>query len=497
MVEPLRGGRAGLRPATRPARRLATHPGRAGRGLGHALVLLGVAVLALVGAGATPIPARPEGGLAPPRPARARPLTAPPAAPGTYHTIRETTLWSSSGADAVAFGTLARWSLVEVRSAQGDRLLAIVPDAEGAQQSGSAWVDAVDLEPGPLAGRWAQSEVPTGLWSGPDDGAQLFTVVGEGAPFRLLGPVRAARLYVYYPGDGGPRRPGEAWVARAALAPGDPPDATPVALAGPSAVAATVPAPAPTVPPPRRTGSASPPEVSAEFIAVVDGASGELLYGKNPHGRVAPASVTKIVTAIVALERASLTDRVDVRVDSRTMADSTVMGLEPGENLSLTTLLYGLMLPSGNDAALAIATHVGGSVEHFVELMNEKVRALGLQDTHFTNPHGLDEPEHYSSPYDVVMLARYGMNDPNFATLAAAKEWSGEGYTLRNLNRLLWSYPGADGVKVGYTDAAGKTIVATASRGGKRVYVALMRSTDLVYDCTLLFDWAFANFTWD
>jgi D-alanyl-D-alanine carboxypeptidase len=229
----------------------------------------------------------------------------------------------------------------------------------------------------------------------------------------------------------------------------------------------------------------------------VDGATGALLYGKNPHGRVAPASVTKIATAIVALEHARPDERVAISVDARLMPESTVMGLEPGENLSLLTLLYGLMLPSGNDAALAIAQHVGGgSVERFVQMMNDKARALGLENTHFANPHGLDAPDHYSSPFDMVQFARYGMRNAEFAQLAAAKSWAGEGYRLSNLNRLLWSYPGADGVKVGYTDEAGKTIVATATRDGHRVYVGLMRSLDLVSDCTLLLDYAFENFTW-
>src|SRR5205823_10614565 len=188
----------------------------------------------------------------------------------------------------------------------------------------------------------------------------------------------------------------------------------------------------------------------AQFAVVVDGSSGQVLFGRDPRGQVAPASLTKIVTAQLALDRtASLDEQVTVDVDSRVMYDSTIMGLTPGMTVSMRALLYGLMLPSGNDAALAIARHVAGSESAFVQLMNQRVAELGLHDSHFMNPHGLDADGHYSSAYDMVMLARRGMQNPNFAAFAAAKSWDGEGFSLRNLNKMLWLYPGADGVKVG------------------------------------------------
>jgi serine-type D-Ala-D-Ala carboxypeptidase (penicillin-binding protein 5/6) len=164
--------------------------------------------------------------------------------------------------------------------------------------------------------------------------------------------------------------------------------------------------------------------------------------------------------------------------------------------VSLETLLYGLMLPSGNDAALAIARHVAGSDARFVELMNEKVRALGLEDSQFRNPHGLDEEGHYSSPYDLAMLARHGMQDPLFYNLAATRNRHADGFDLWNLNRLLGQYPGADGVKVGYTDEAGRCIVSSATRNGHRVFVTLIRSHDPVGESRLLLDYAFQNFRW-
>jgi D-alanyl-D-alanine carboxypeptidase len=158
------------------------------------------------------------------------------------------------------------------------------------------------------------------------------------------------------------------------------------------------------------------------------------------------------------------------------------------------------MLPSGNDAALAIANHVAGSESGFVALMNAKARELSLDDTQFQNPHGLHAAGHYSTVYDMTMLARYGMQKhPFFVRLSAAKYWEVAGrrsYELYNLNRLLTQYKGGDGVKVGYTEEAGKTFVGSATRDGHRVYVGLMKSQNLWEDTPPLLDWAFENFTW-
>jgi D-alanyl-D-alanine carboxypeptidase len=175
---------------------------------------------------------------------------------------------------------------------------------------------------------------------------------------------------------------------------------------------------------------------------------------------------------------------------------SSIMGLEPGERLSLLTLLYGMMLPSGNDAAEQVAVALGGSREAYVELMNQKVSSLGLQDTHFVNPSGMDARGHYSSAYDMALLARYAMGNETFRRMASAATYRAEGYSLKNLNRLIGAYPGADGVKIGYTRAAGRTIVASASHQGHRVFVSLMRSQDLPGDSAALFNWVWRTFRW-
>ncbi len=236
-----------------------------------------------------------------------------------------------------------------------------------------------------------------------------------------------------------------------------------------------------------------PPDLSAVSAAVVADDCDNLLYAKDEHHRLPPASIAKIMTAVVALESSDPDDMVTVNIDGFFAGDSTVMGLETGMQLSLRDLLYGLLLPSGADAAVAIARYVAGDVPSFVDRMNAKVRDLGLQDTHFTNPHGLDAPGNYSSAYDMLMLGRYAMKNPLFAQIVGTKQytanWSGP--ELWNGNLLLWDYPGADGIKIGWTENAGQTFVATAQRDGHRVYLALFNSQDRYTDATRLFDWAF------
>lgn len=254
-------------------------------------------------------------------------------------------------------------------------------------------------------------------------------------------------------------------------------------------------------PPPERKAGTADPNPSTWHVVVVDGDSGAILFERNAFEPIAPASLTKIMTALLAIEQGNLADKVKVDVDARTMVDSTVMGLEPWFDVTLEDLLYGIMLPSGNDAALAIGRHVAGSDAAFARMMNDKASWLGLYATQFQNPHGLDEPGHYSCPYDMAMMARHAMQYPEFRKLAAARSYdvrgSNIGYTIYNLNPILNSYPGADGVKVGYTDDAGRSIVASAMRDGRRVYVAFMRSeAGLVADTTLLLDWAFGSFAW-
>jgi D-alanyl-D-alanine carboxypeptidase (penicillin-binding protein 5/6) len=259
---------------------------------------------------------------------------------------------------------------------------------------------------------------------------------------------------------------------------------------------------APPLPPaPNWDGTVAPP-IQSEAAAVIDGDSGALLFGHDPHKRLPPASITKIVTAMVALEHGDLDTVVTVEIDGPKFAietDSAVMGLHHGDRLTLRDLLYGLMLPSGNDAAVEIARAIAGNEERFVKLMNAKVQQLGLEDTHFTNPHGLHDPDHYTSAYDITQLGLWAMKDERLREIVQALKWTVHGsrtYTVINLNGLMWYYPGADGLKTGWHEQAGMTIVGSATRDGHRVFVTLLNDQKQLPDSAALLNWAFAHFTW-
>jgi len=240
------------------------------------------------------------------------------------------------------------------------------------------------------------------------------------------------------------------------------------------------------------------PELSAASALVVEAKSGVTLLAHEATARRPMASLTKMMTALLALERGRLDQRVAVEVDAATLGDSSVMGLRPGEELSLEDLLYGLLLPSGNDAALAVAEHIEGSVPRFVGAMNRRAAELGMVDTHFANPHGLDDPDHYSSAADLVLLARTAMANLTFAGIVQTKERTVRGklatYELRNTNRLLGAYPGLDWVKTGSTDAAGQCLVAAAQRGEEHIFTAVLGSSGRFTDTRALLNYSYDKF---
>lgn len=256
--------------------------------------------------------------------------------------------------------------------------------------------------------------------------------------------------------------------------------------------------PAPTASRPLSDPGAPPPAITAQAYVVLEEPCGAVLHSLNPHQQRPPASLTKIVTALVTADRAALGDIVPVTVNGPELSadsDATVMGLEPGQRLSVRDLLYGLLLPSGNDAAIQLAEHISGSEPAFVALMNEKAAQLGLEDSHFTNPHGLHDAALYTSAYDIAMLGRELLHNPDLAAIVRTKthqpDWDGP--EVKNLNLLLGQYPGAIGVKTGFTDEAGKTMVAAAERDGRRIIVSVLNSQELYVDAPALLDWAFAS----
>ena len=240
------------------------------------------------------------------------------------------------------------------------------------------------------------------------------------------------------------------------------------------------------------------PALDAPAAVLVDMDRREVLYVKNHHMSRPMASTVKSVTAIVALEHAPLSTIIEVDAAAAAM-EPNVMGLKVGERLTLEELLYGLMLDSGNDAAEAIARGVLGDRARFIRLMNDLVTKLGLQSTHFANPSGLDDPAQHSSAYDLAVLTTYALQNPVFREIVGTRRkvipagndhgWFGP----TNLNRLIGSYPGAFGVKPGWTGDAGYTLVAAAERGGRSLLAVVLGSSMHFTDAERLLNYGFAT----
>jgi D-alanyl-D-alanine carboxypeptidase len=246
-----------------------------------------------------------------------------------------------------------------------------------------------------------------------------------------------------------------------------------------------------------KSTSVPPPQIYGPNAAVVEASCGQLVYGLKQNERRAPASIAKIVTAMVVAEQAKMTDRVNIKVSGWDLAmkdGSSTAGLEAGQNVAVEDLLYGLMLPSGNDAALALADHLGGQ-QRFVAAMNERVRRLGLENSVFANPDGRDAPGQYTTALDMTLLGRELMKDPGLRTIAGTKTMTAkwDNHTLWNTNYLVYGYQGANGIKFGFTEGANETIVGSAVRSGRELYVTVLYSDFAYLDAVRLLDWAFAN----
>lgn len=229
-------------------------------------------------------------------------------------------------------------------------------------------------------------------------------------------------------------------------------------------------------------------EVSAAAAVLMDADSGRLLYEKNGEKRMLIASTTKLMTALVALEQGGL--QQEITVTGGHMAEGSSMYLRPGEKLTLETLLYGLLLSSGNDAALAVTECMGGAVP-FVARMNEKAAELGMENTHFANPNGLDDEAHYSTAEDMAKLAAAAMDDPVLRRVASTRTARIGGRTLTNHNKLLSRVEGCVGLKTGYTKAAGRTLVSCAERDGVRLVAVTLQDGDDWNDHASLYEQGF------
>lgn len=249
------------------------------------------------------------------------------------------------------------------------------------------------------------------------------------------------------------------------------------------------------------TITASPPSsmpyLNAAAALVMEAGSGRVLYSKNATVKRSIASTTKIMTAIVALENGGLEDAVTVSRKAAGVGGS-VIGLREGQQFTLNELLHGMLICSGNDAAVAIAEHIGGDVQNFAAMMNRKARELGAEDSVFVTPHGLDTPGQFSTAYDLAVITRYALKNPVFAGIVSTSSTYIPGQQLYNTNELLGVYPGADGVKTGYTGKAGRCLVTSAARDGVRLISVVLGSPTRYRRAEAsraLLDYGFNNYT--
>lgn len=232
---------------------------------------------------------------------------------------------------------------------------------------------------------------------------------------------------------------------------------------------------------------------SAASSILVDVNSGRVLYEHNADAKMLIASTTKIMTALVALREGKPSDVVTVKREA-TLTEGSSMYLREGEELTLESLLYGLLLSSGNDAAVAIADHVGGSQEGFVALMNETARELGMENSSFANPNGLDHERHYSTARDMARLACAAVKDETLMRIASTRTVTIGGRTMTNHNKLLTYMDGCIGLKTGYTRAAGRTLVSCAERDGQRLVAVTLQDGNDWADHQSLYDYGFSAY---
>lgn len=242
-----------------------------------------------------------------------------------------------------------------------------------------------------------------------------------------------------------------------------------------------------------------PPQLTAQGVVVVDIPSGVTLYEKNPEEKLLPASTTKIMTALVALEEYQLSDVVTVRTS---VTEGQVMKLIPGETITVENLLYGILVHSANDAAYSLAENYPGGVEAFVDKMNEKAKELFLVNTHFVNPIGFDDEAHFTTARDLARLSLVALTHPVITKMAGVPQITVSDtqflyfHPLKNVNELVGKIPGVGGLKTGWTLHAGQSVVTTAKRNGHELLFVVLKSEDRFGETESLISWAFANFEW-
>lgn len=245
---------------------------------------------------------------------------------------------------------------------------------------------------------------------------------------------------------------------------------------------------------------AAPPATSAAAVVVMEQSSGRVLHSSNMNAELYPASTTKIMTALLTLENMELDDKITLPQNYVNVGE-TSLGLKPGARQTVEELLMAMMLRSANDAAQALAIGVAGSVEAFADMMNAKAAELGMKHSHFVNPHGLHNSKHYSSAYDLAIVARAALEHEEFRRIIntdsfTVKKVNGEeDFRVGNRNGLLPRYQYADGVKTGYTRQAGNCFVSSATKDGMQLIAVVLNSSDIYAEAEALLEWGFANYS--
>lgn len=239
------------------------------------------------------------------------------------------------------------------------------------------------------------------------------------------------------------------------------------------------------------------PAVTAEAAVVMDLDSGKVLYGKNEHERRPPASLTKVMTGYLAVKQSNLQQIVTVSEIAAATGESS-LNLKTNDQLTFENLLYGALLKSANDACVALAEQMAGSEAAFVQNMNIQACLLGCSDTNFCNSNGLPAENHYSSAYDLAVMARAAMQNEIFANIVQQQQYrvrwmDGRQLVVRNTNRLLREYPGAIGVKTGTTNEAGQCLIAVAEKEGNRIIVVVLKSKNRFFDAVALLDYGLSS----
>ena len=243
------------------------------------------------------------------------------------------------------------------------------------------------------------------------------------------------------------------------------------------------------------------PKLNSRAAVIYDRKSKKIIWGKKENEKRPMASTTKIMTAIIVLENGNLSDTVTVSKKSAGTGGSR-LGLKAGDKITVNNLLYGLLMVSGNDAAVALAEYVGGSVEGFADKMNQKAKELGLENTHFITPHGLDMADHYTTALELAEMADYAMNNEKFAQIVNTKNITisinGRSKSLKNTNELLGNLNGVNGVKTGFTNGANRCLVTSVNRDGMNIITVVLGADtkkDRTNDSVKLIEYAYKNYT--